>query len=477
MKDEANAMAVCYRCIDDKFLRDEVRKEGERDTCSFCGQARKCFSIDRLAERIQGVIEEQFHVTPSQPEGIELLLAKDGLWERSGEPVESVIAEVAGVNERIADAVRKNLSDQMDVESARMGEEDPYGTDALYEENDVDSLAFEQTWDGFVTEITKRSRFFSKRAQRALDEIFHHLDQLKTFDGKPALRTIRHTDTKRYLYRARISPSEKTLKEILTKPVMRLGPPPFRKAVAGRMNASGISVFYGALDQKTCIAEARAPVGSHVVVGRFEVVRPILLLDLDALTRVYVDSSHFDPEYGARWRHAVFLRRLGEKISRPVMPGDETFEYLATQAVSEYLAEHHEPPLDGIIFHSSQTGNKGRNIVLFNHACRVEPYDLPNDAEIEVGMGWATNDDADNTIYISETVPLRRKEKSKKLPESIDIDAMNHDPEDIHDHRAITLQLNIEHVEVFSVTGVSFHTSPRAVYRRRETAEKKSHKF
>ena len=35
------------------------------------------------------------------------------------------------------------------------------------------------------------------------------------------------------------------------------------------MNAAGISVFYGAMEEETCIAEARAPVGSYVVIGRF----------------------------------------------------------------------------------------------------------------------------------------------------------------------------------------------------------------
>ncbi len=50
------------------------------------------------------------------------------------------------------------------------------------------------------------------------------------------------------------------------------------------MNAPGISVFYGALDEATCIAEARAPVGSHVVVAKFHLLRPVRLLDFDALT-------------------------------------------------------------------------------------------------------------------------------------------------------------------------------------------------
>ena len=41
------------------------------------------------------------------------------------------------------------------------------------------------------------------------------------------------------------------------------------------MNAPGIRAFYGAMEESTCLAEIRAPVGSHVVVGRFQFTRPV----------------------------------------------------------------------------------------------------------------------------------------------------------------------------------------------------------
>ena len=104
------------------------------------------------------------------------------------------------------------------------------------------------------------------------------------------------------------------------------------------MNAAGIPVFYGALDEDTCVAEVRAPVGSYVVVAKFEVLQPLRLLDFDSLKKVYVEGSHFDPDYAWRLGRASFLERLVREMSRPVMPGDEAFEYLVTQAVAEYLA-------------------------------------------------------------------------------------------------------------------------------------------
>ena len=37
------------------------------------------------------------------------------------------------------------------------------------------------------------------------------------------------------------------------------------------------------------------------------------------------------------------------------MPDDEAFDYLATQAIADFLATENEPRLDGIIFQSAQS--------------------------------------------------------------------------------------------------------------------------
>jgi hypothetical protein len=65
------------------------------------------------------------------------------------------------------------------------------------------------------------------------------------------------------------------------------------------------------------------------------------------LTKVMTDGSWFDPEFTTRSNRAAFMRHLVEEISRPIMPRDEEFEYLPTQAVSEYLASCVEQRLDG----------------------------------------------------------------------------------------------------------------------------------
>ena len=128
------------------------------------------------------------------------------------------------------------------------------------------------------------------------------------------------------------------------------------------MNAEGIPVFYGALDEPTCVAEIRPPVGSYVVLGKFELLARVRILDLTALSTAASELSYFDSNYTEVRSREKFLREWVKEISRPVIPQEEAREYLASQVVADYLANRVEPRLDGMIFNSSQTGGTGRNL-------------------------------------------------------------------------------------------------------------------
>lgn len=473
--DDQEDKRVCHECIGDSSLAHEVRSAGENAACAYCEQTRETISLEDLADRIHEVLERDFYRTPADPHGYELAMASDIGWERAGDRVEYVIADVAGLDEPIARDVRELLSDRFGYEATKEGEEDPYDDQACYEEKGPDEWDFRESWDFFRSQVRFRSRFFNPHAQRALDEIFGDLGSLHNHEGTPAIREIMPADESRYVYRARVAFSNEGLTSILTDPVKGLGPPPSRQAKAGRMNPAGVSVFYGARDKETCIAEARAPVGSCVVIGRFEIIRPVRLLDFDVLTQVVVKGSHFDPGFHTRYGRAAFLDRLVREISRPVLPRDEEFEYLPTQAVSEYLASCVEPRLDGILFHSSQTAGTGRNIVLFNHARRIEPYDLPDGTEIQFMKGEGPEEDYEDSITIFEAIPPDKP----KTSESTDFDPASFllgsespapRPDDGDDdlwHRDATLRLDAGGIRVLLIRAVSYKHRERSLRRYR----------
>ena len=367
------------------------------------------------------------------------------------------------------------------------GGEDPYDTEAQYEEKPVENNGIYESWDFFCEDVSHRARFFSQNRQEFLDFLFRDLEHLRTYANRPIIRSFGHGTSDRHVYRARRAMDHGHLIRIMRSPAVELGPPRGRLAKAGRMNASGISVFYGALEEVTCVAEIRPPVGSYVVTGRFEVIRPLRLLDLEALTHIYEARSYFDASYEQSAARLSFLRALGERISRPVLPEDEEFDYLPTQAIAEYLSSHRK--LDGIVFHSAQTGQGGQNVVLFSEASVVEPYELPPGTEIDVYFVYRSfEEDPDRVgrgyemITVSETVPDEQpcvagsieEESRHDEKRAVDFRALLRAPEPSGTYVPMpfgepALRLDVQHIKVSAIRAVQYDLDSVTVGRHRWT--------
>ena len=402
-----DAKFVCHNCIGDQFLANEVQENGNCEQCAYCGETLNTFTLEQLADRIHEALQAHFEITPDEPNEQDMFLERMGIttWEREGYQVSGLISGMADLSDEIAEDVTNFLSNLHGEWVDKVGWEGPYEPDVLYEEREPDDQNFRDIWEEYSNEIRSHSRFFSAYAEEMLNNIFGDLSALRTWGDKPVIREIGIDDSERFVWRARRAESTIELAEILKSPTREIGPPPSRLAKAGRMNPEGIPVFYGALEEDTCVAEVRALVGSHVVLAKFEFLRAMRLLDFGSLAKVYDNSSYFDPECAERRGRAAFFRWLVKEISRPVMPQDEAFEYIATQALSEYLANKAIPRLDGIIFYSTQTGGGGQNLVLFNHASKVELYELPEGSEVTVDIDHGSEDDENNMIVIRENIP------------------------------------------------------------------------
>ncbi len=471
---------VCHCCICDRSLSGIVRAEGTRVECSYCGRVSKAFPLHDVAERIHEVLQARFEFTQSEPQDHERFFSKEGLWIRSGDPVEDVIIEIAGVNTEIATDMRELLSDLYRYRAVKDGEENPYDTDACYEEREVDDLDFRESWNTFREEVRFRVRFFSTYAEETLTHIFGDLDTHKAFSNRSVVREVSQDERDFHIWRGRTAQSLKELKAILTAPSCEIGPPPSRRANGRRMNVSGIPVLYGALEQDTCVAELRAPVGSHVVLGRFVLLRSIRLLDFNALMEIYVDTSHFDPDYDILHARATFLRSLVSEICRPVMPQDEAFEYLPSQVVAEYLANKLNKRLDGIIFPSSQTED-GQNVVLFNHACGVATDDLSEGTEVIVYISQRQHkdcddgEDDDSYIQVIENdsrtcAPSPNNESASRLDiltSPPDLTENHNDDEERPMWSKPTLRLDLDSVLVSEIKSVSYGQRRHEVFRYR----------
>lgn len=450
---------VCYECIGEAFLSKEVYDTNHTVKCDFCDALEPSIELDELAEQIHGVIENYFSKTSDEPEGYEYYLARDGLWERDGYLIEDVICDIASVKSDIGTAVREYLSDCYDAGGKHsLDEEQPYDSNAHYNEKETDALGFVEQWSSFKHTIRSQSRFFNLHAKEVMEQIFRNLDTLVTSNGDSVIKIIPADSPDDALYRARVSLSFNELEHILKALPQSLGAPPAEFAKSGRMNASGISVFYGALDRKTCITEVRAPVGSSVIVGEFQPVRPLNILDLNRLKMIYVTGSYFDPDHLVEQSRAKFLDHLVSELSSPVLPGSEDHDYLPTQVVAEYLAQLDGLGLDGVMFKSTQSTGDGQNIVIFNHASGIVPYELPKGTEVDVSFGNGDPDDYDPTITIFEIVPKIIKDKPFvnnifSQPRDFTKDLSKNERQETLEP---TLRLTLESVTVHEIKGVEY---------------------
>lgn len=445
---------ICYECVGESYLKALVQREGAPDECSYCNEERSTISIEELADHVDRAFEEHYFRTPTDPDGLGYAYDSDVGWDRDGEPVLWAVRDALEVDENVAQDVLSILQDRhYDRGRVEVGEECPFSDESCYEERPVGNGEFRYLWDEFERVIKTESRYFSRSALRILNEIFSGISDLRTVRGPRLVVTAGPTRRIKSLFRARVFAGEpEKLEEALKRPWSELGTPPPNLAGAGRMNARGIAVFYGAQNAKTALAEVRPPVGSQVAVARFDLTRDLRLLDLNALKSVAAGGSIFDPGTVRRMQRANFLEILSQLMSRAIMPHEEVTEYLPTQAVAEYLAN--EVRLDGMIFPSVQAGQKASNVVLFHHASKVEEVSIPPGVRIDAWVESMDSDHVQPHYQVWERLPTTSPgTQNGETPGPLTLDLWDHTQDDDRD---VSLRVDLVSIQLIHINAVQF---------------------
>ena len=326
-------------------------------------------------------------------------------------------------------------------------------------------------WGRFEESIKTESRFFSRRAAHDLKSIFDGIDELQTSDGRQLVVDAGPGAAFHALYRARIFQSDEKLETAIVRPDIHFGPPPALMAAAGRMNARGISVLYGASSQKVAIAELRPSVATLVAVAQFQIIKRLRFLDLTVLSNVRAPENLADFGLAERMEDAVFLRSLSDRITRPMMPDDDPFDYLATQAIADFLATEAAAPIDGIMFPSRQAVGDAFNVVVFQKAARVEPLDIPEGAKITASTGRWVEEGWVDDFEVLEEVPYSLNEldsgqEARGSNPPLIAEVIPFDQQEI-DWRDVSLRFMPESLEVHRVSHVEIATRKYLVKRDR----------
>lgn len=357
---------ICAECVGEVHLRKVIAEAGTAQQCGYCDKPGSTVSMDELAERVDTVIDRFYLCTTDG----------DDQWE---EPEGYSLQEVLDGDIGVAEAAQNDLAELLTERwFDRSSHERVMGEDPHFVERSKFAEPLSREWDAMEESLKYQVRLNNPRVVEVLERVFGHVldDKMETQQG--VVVEVGPDRELNAFYRARVYQSLENLETDMKSPEANLGPVPPGQGRAGRMNAQGIPVFYGSLDPRVTIAEVRPPVGSNVVVGRFDVVRPLRLLDLQMLRLIGVSGSMFDPATYERSVRRDFLKILGSKLASPVMPEQEHESYLITQAIADFLATHEKLNLDGILFPSVQLAAAGkmstdaRNVVLFNKSSRVD---------------------------------------------------------------------------------------------------------
>ena len=376
---------ICSSCVRHLDLKEYVHRYGDPAPCSYCRYCRESLRLSDFSEKMQLVLEREYRWCPTEQRGPGYDQPFDG------ETIGTVVHGLLNTSDAVDDVleVMRNVFFQRvfvvgedgKVERQEMSdvwrmEMSPYESFCRYEKLSgeesrsgpwLENETLESLWKKFEKRVRGESRFFSQEGEDLLSTVFR---DLQSFGEESGVLVDAGPGTGfASLYRARVFQSDRNMYPALLRPDVNLGPPPSSRASAGRMNAAGISIFYGASDAQTAVAEVRPPVGSTVVTGEFNIVRRLRLLDIRRLGELGVSLGSREPD------EVDFLKRLAKRFSRPVMPDDEPFEYLITQVVFDFLANYKEVVIDGVIYASPQSAGKGDNIALFHKSSRVMPVD------------------------------------------------------------------------------------------------------
>ncbi|HBX62675.1 RES family NAD+ phosphorylase [Sphingobacterium multivorum] len=453
---------ICYNCTGENYLKEFVRIHGKAIKCSYCKEKQLSILIEKLAYKIEYGFTQFYERSANEPSSLEYRLMSDKesrfSWERHGDPIIQVLMDVAEIDEEIASDIQGILEEKnSDYESAEIGLETEFSTDSYYQSKILEDESWQGEWAEFEKKLKNEARHFNQFGIKLLDRIFEGIETLETEDGNTLVTVIGPKNPIHTLYRARVFHTDRKLQEALTNPDQQLGPPPKMHALAGRMNARGISMFYGAIKKETAIGEVRPPVGSKVVVSKFTVLKELKLLNLNALKNVSSRGSIFNPDFIKIAKRDIFLRRLSARMSTPVMPDDEPMDYLITQAIADYLAVESEQQFDGILYPSVQSDNKGINVVLFNKSSRVSPYLWNLDVSLNsyTDEGW---------VYDYQ---IRKKGRKKKAVERKYYDDFLNENVEIpidKDKREFTLSVDISEIWIHHVSEVQFFTKSHDIY-------------
>lgn len=144
--------------------------------------------------------------------------------------------------------------------------------------------------------------------------------------------------------------------------INEMGAPPKRLASHGRANPAGIPYLYLASLPETAASEVRPHTGEIACVANFTTVGTLKAVDLRAPRNTVSPFLLSSASAIGQLRADIpLLERLGDELTRPVLPLGAAIDYIPSQYLCEFIKKCN---FDGVIYRSSVSD--GINLALFD---------------------------------------------------------------------------------------------------------------
>lgn len=317
-------MGCCANCFGDRELRINIipARTSGRGTCAYCGSHNVALVDPTQLATYFSLLIAIYEPDPNGRVLVEWL--KDN-WNMFDHPNMTIPAA--------SNLLAHILSDGAIVHQT-FSPSNKYRSDAL------------DRWEKLRDELMYRNRYFPD-SQINFDRLRELLSNL------PAI------DVPTRWYRARIQSTDAAF---LLKDMRE---PPNRTASHGRANPPGIPYLYLGSTANTAISEIRPHTGELASVATFDLPNDLKYVDLRDPRKLVSPFFELEDEdkIGFMSVDLLFLERLGQELTRPVLPQGAAVDYVPSQYLCEFIKKS---GYDGVIYRSSVSD--GMNLALFDPA-------------------------------------------------------------------------------------------------------------
>ena len=449
---------ACPSCIGEEYLEKVINRFGKNDACFYCNSVSKTITVENLAKYIKRFFDDHYTRRMDESDFSEI----DNVYEPDGN-IKDIIMEHADLNIMLLDDVQIELQNlSFDYEEYAVSRETPFDDTIHYYRRRIDCRYWDSLWNELEATMANENRLFNTRAREVLKSIFSHILEIDGGRAKrnPSIVEVGPNTSRSSIFRAREFQSDEKLYHAFKYPDIELGPPPPSITTEGRMNAKGVSVFYGATDIEVAISEIRPAVGSRVIIANFDIIRNLRLLDIEELQSTLVEESMFNPLQKRILEKKEFISKICKHISAPAMPEYQSKHYLITQAISDYLSDLKSPnSIDGIIYNSPQKGNKKANVVLFHKASYVK---LQKNPKVENISQYLEDTFNENSYVVYDISEVTSNDVVKEPETANDLDR---ESQESNDRRIPSLSLDRSNIYVRSIDNVYFKSREQVIER------------